>query len=125
MHFRTYVGINYFYYLHMRNPFLKLCHVFFKHPVNASLVGGYAWMQLYFTLLCFNLFGFRTLFNYVFSATFRYFIDMETSFFVGSSGVRQVPWYLKFSSLMHFTYPICLILLEFVTIIVLGEEYQL
>jgi hypothetical protein len=33
MHFRTYVDINYFYYLRMRNPFLKLCHVFFKHPV--------------------------------------------------------------------------------------------
>jgi hypothetical protein len=33
MHFRTYVDINYFYYLHMRNPFLKLCLVFFKHPV--------------------------------------------------------------------------------------------
>jgi hypothetical protein len=33
MHFRTYVDINYFYYLHMRNPFLKLCRVFLKHPV--------------------------------------------------------------------------------------------
>jgi hypothetical protein len=28
MHFRTYVGINYFYYLYIRNPFLKLCRVF-------------------------------------------------------------------------------------------------
>jgi hypothetical protein len=32
MHFQTYVDINYFYYLHMRNSFLKLCHVFVKHP---------------------------------------------------------------------------------------------
>jgi hypothetical protein len=28
MHFSTYVEVNYFYYLHMRNPFLKLCPVF-------------------------------------------------------------------------------------------------
>jgi hypothetical protein len=28
MHFRTYVDINCFYYLHMRNTFLKLCRVF-------------------------------------------------------------------------------------------------
>jgi hypothetical protein len=33
MHFRTYVDINYFYYLHTRNTFLKLCLVFFKRPV--------------------------------------------------------------------------------------------
>jgi hypothetical protein len=33
MHFRTYVDINCFYYLHMRNSFLSLCRVFFKHPV--------------------------------------------------------------------------------------------
>jgi hypothetical protein len=33
MHFRTYVDIDYFYYLHMRNPLLKLCSVFLKHSV--------------------------------------------------------------------------------------------
>jgi hypothetical protein len=38
MHFRTYVDINYFYYLHMRNPFLKLCRIFLKHPVYVQHV---------------------------------------------------------------------------------------
>jgi hypothetical protein len=33
MHFRTYIDINYFYYLHMKNPFLKLCRVFLKNSV--------------------------------------------------------------------------------------------
>jgi hypothetical protein len=33
MHFQMYVDINYFYYIHMRNSFLKLCRVFLKHPV--------------------------------------------------------------------------------------------
>jgi hypothetical protein len=28
LHFWSYVDINYFYYLHMRNSFLKLCRVF-------------------------------------------------------------------------------------------------
>jgi hypothetical protein len=33
MHFQTYVGINYFYYLDVRNSFLKSCHTFLKHCV--------------------------------------------------------------------------------------------
>jgi hypothetical protein len=33
MHFQTYVDMNCFCYLHMRNSFLKLCRVFLKHPV--------------------------------------------------------------------------------------------
>jgi hypothetical protein len=33
MHFRTYVDIKYFYYLHVRNSFLTLCHVNLKHPI--------------------------------------------------------------------------------------------
>jgi hypothetical protein len=37
IHFRTYVDINYFYYLHMRDSFLKLCRVFLKHPVEYSV----------------------------------------------------------------------------------------
>jgi hypothetical protein len=31
--FSTYVDINYFYYLHMRNSFLKFRLVFLKHPM--------------------------------------------------------------------------------------------
>jgi hypothetical protein len=30
--------MNCFYYLHMRNPFLKLCRVFLKHPVYEAYV---------------------------------------------------------------------------------------
>jgi hypothetical protein len=33
MNLRTYVHINYFDCLHVRNSFLNLCRVFLKHPV--------------------------------------------------------------------------------------------
>jgi hypothetical protein len=33
MHFRAYVDINYVYFLHMGNCFLKLRRVYLKHPV--------------------------------------------------------------------------------------------
>jgi hypothetical protein len=38
MHLKTYVDINYFYYLHMGNTFLKICHVFFKHFPHVQIV---------------------------------------------------------------------------------------
>jgi hypothetical protein len=33
MHFRTYADIKYFYYLHMRNPFVKVMPCIFETPV--------------------------------------------------------------------------------------------
>jgi hypothetical protein len=39
MRFWAYVNINYFYYLHMSNSFMKLCQVFLKHPVCACKYG--------------------------------------------------------------------------------------
>jgi hypothetical protein len=36
MHFRTYVDINYSYYLHMRNSFLKFWCVFLKYPAYSA-----------------------------------------------------------------------------------------
>jgi hypothetical protein len=40
MHLRTYVDINYFDCLHVRNSFLNLCRVFLKHPVYITGRGG-------------------------------------------------------------------------------------
>jgi hypothetical protein len=49
VHFGTYIDINYFYYLHMRNSFLKLCHVFFKYPVLCFLCKDCFYLQLTFS----------------------------------------------------------------------------
>jgi hypothetical protein len=48
MHFRTYVDINYFDCLHVRNSFLNLCRVFFKHPVCVCVcVCMYVYIYIY------------------------------------------------------------------------------
>jgi hypothetical protein len=40
MHLRTYVDINYFDCLHVRNSFLNLYRVFLKHPVYEQILGN-------------------------------------------------------------------------------------
>jgi hypothetical protein len=40
VHFWTYVDINCFYKLYVRNLFLELCHVLLKHTVNVIDVFG-------------------------------------------------------------------------------------
>jgi hypothetical protein len=63
MHFWTYVDINHFYYLHMRKSFLKLCRIFFKHPVYPIQVYIYSILKIsqFMAYVCNFLETFRTL----------------------------------------------------------------
>jgi hypothetical protein len=59
MHLRTYVDINYFDCLHVRNSFLNLCRVFLKHlyigyfKMNHFSESLYMWLDL--INLCFKI----------------------------------------------------------------------